>query len=128
MNFELKKIAGKSLHNMTNDDTIIYGTHQVRLEDGESISFSYNDLIPLQIAEKNMDEQTFSFILKSCDGLVKNDLIPELSNYKNTERLKVYIKETERNYVVISFGEYQPTLYRIYIEGIFEKKPSNLSL
>lgn len=128
MSIELKKVAGKTLHEMTNDDAIIYGTHHVKLEDGESISFSYNDLVPLQIAEKNIEKHIFSFIMQSCEGLVKNDLIPELSNYKNAERLKVYIKETERNYVVISFGEYQPTLYRIYIEGIFEKKPSNLFL
>lgn len=123
---KLKQIAGKSLLVMSSDIDFIYGTHNIKLNDIDSISFGHKDIVPLQVAEKTIETNIFSVIVNSCKGIVKNDLISELTNYKNTERLLVYLKETEKYYVVISFGEYQPTLYRIYIEGIFEKTLPNL--
>ncbi len=121
MNIELKKIAGKSLILVSNDENIIYGTHTLNLDALRSISFSYNDMMPLQNAENTLEKDILIFMLKSCSGITKNDIIPELTNYKNAERLTVYIKETDKYYILISFGELQPTLYKIYIEGIFEK-------
>lgn len=123
MNIELKKVAGKSLLTMSSDNEFIYGTHMIKINDVDVISFRYSDIVPLQVAEKNIEKGLFSKIINSCEGLVKNDLIPELTNYKNTEHLLVFLKETKKYYVIISFGEYQPTLYRIYIEGIFQKQP-----
>lgn len=128
MSIELKKVAGKRLLAMSNDENVVYGVHHIEIDNSNCISFNYENMVPLQVAENNIESNTFSKIIKSCEGIIKNDLIPELTNYKNAERLKVYIKETEKYFIVISFGEYQPTLYRIYIEGIFEKIPSNLFL
>lgn len=122
----IQQVAGKSLVKISSDNNIIYGTHHALINDLELISFSYKDIIPLQIAEKNIERSVFNYLIKSCENITKNDLIPELVNYVNAERLKVYLKETDKYYIVISFGEYQPTLYRIYIEGIFEKTFSNL--
>ncbi len=120
---ELIKVSGKSLLTMSSDNEFIYGTHTIKVNDGDVISFRYSDIIPLQIAEKDIEKTLFSKITNSCEGLVKNDLIPELTNYKNTERIPVFLQETEKYYAVIAFGEYQPALYRIYIEGVFQKQP-----
>jgi hypothetical protein len=122
---KLKQIAGKGLLTMSSDNNYIYGIHEIKLENGDFISFRYNNIVPLQIAEKNLDPEIFLAIISSCEGLVKNDLIPELTNYKNQERLPVYLKETHNYFAVISFGEYQPTLYRIYLEGVFRKALSS---
>jgi hypothetical protein len=128
MSLQLKQLASKSLLTMSNDEKVIYGVHNIEIDGINCISFKYDDIVPLQIAENNIESSTFSNIINSCEGIIKNNLIPELANYKNAERLKVYIKETEKYFIVISLGEYQPTLYKIYIEGIFEKVPSNLFL
>jgi hypothetical protein len=120
---ELKQVAGKSLLTISSDNEFIYGTHIVKIDNENDISFSYNNIVPMQVAEKTIEKRLFAEIINLCENLVKNDLIPEIANYKNTERLPVFLKETVKYFAVISFGEYQPALYRIYIEGIFEKQP-----
>lgn len=121
MSQKITQVLNKKLLINTNEDEKIYGVHHIRIDHIKSLDFKISELTPLQFAEKTLDKEVFLELCRTCLNIKKNDLIPELTNYKNAENLQVYMKETETFYLVVSFGEYQPTLYRIYLEAVFEK-------
>lgn len=122
----LKQVAGKSLIYDSTDDNF-YANHSIRLEGDETFIFSPTDLTRLEALEKSENKSLLNFILSSFPGIYRFAPIPELFGYKNEDELSVRFKETERYIGIISLGESQPGRYKIYVEGVFEKTPSNLS-
>ena len=57
MSIQLKKIAGKSLFNTTNDEETIFGEYHIIIDNKHSLSFDYYDLIPLHLAENQIEKR-----------------------------------------------------------------------
>lgn len=113
---ELKKITQKqSFLTSASEKEIFAKIHNVRFNN-DVINFQFNELIPLEDFEKKVSPSYFLELTSKIDSISKG-----LISYKSDEGLKLYCKETENHILIISTGEYQPSLYKIFIEGIFEK-------
>lgn len=124
VSMKLKKIQGKSLIYDSTDD-MFYDNHTIELNNGDSLVFSPTDVTRLKDLEKNKKNDLLAFILKSCNSIYRFAPTPDLYGYKNEDGVLVYFKETDRYLLVASLGETQPSRYKIYVEGVFEKSPLN---
>jgi hypothetical protein len=109
-----KRIAPKTLFLAGTDEAHIYGEKHVYTFPAGSVSFVVNELAPLDDAEKLLPENEFRKLLGQLEGAEKG-----LITYRSAEGLKLYYLELPGHCIVISAGEYQPGLHKIYIEGVF---------
>ncbi len=121
MNKDIKQIISKMLLIQSSDCIFIYSKHNFKINNELDFTFDFEELVELNIVENNIEKNLFTSIISHCKGIIKNNFIVDLTSYRNAENLYVYLKETSEYYVIISIGEYQPSLYRIYIEGVFLK-------
>jgi hypothetical protein len=88
----------------------------------EKIEFKFNELEDFEDFEKKVSHK-FSFdIMNQLPTIIKDNCIPEIPEYKSEEGLNVYIKELPKYFILLSIGEFQYGLYKIFIEAILEKK------
>lgn len=111
---KLEQIGSKNILISTNHEKEIYkDTHYIQVGE-DIIDFSYSELKALQDVENELLDK--NLILSSIKGLVKG-----LITYKNEDGLTIYVKETPEYIIIFAIGEYQPSLYKIYVESIFKK-------
>jgi hypothetical protein len=112
----LKQIAAKYFFLSSSDENEIFNkSHSLQVED-KMIYFKFCDLIELEQVKQIFSANNNAIILSSIMGLKKG-----LLTFKNEDGLKIYIKDSIDYILVISIGEFQPCLYKIYIESIFKK-------
>ncbi len=115
------QISKKKLVLSSSNESEIYNTlHEIELIDDLKIKFKIRDLIALDQAEKVLPKELVAELLLKCSGIIRDLVIPELPEYKNAEGLCVYLLQSGNFISLISFGEFQYGLYKMYVEGIFE--------
>lgn len=62
-----------------------------------------------------LDENTFNQLVKAAGFNTDGGF---LNLYQGTDRLRLYYAKKENNIAVFAYGEFQPTRYKLYLEGI----------
>lgn len=88
--------------------------------DGKIISFSARDFYnnPLRDLKNEISNNEFDMLI-STEKFSKEKNFFE--NYKSQENLNVYYMVKEGKIFIISFGEFQPARFLIFIESIWVK-------
>jgi hypothetical protein len=121
----LKQILGKKLLVDTGNENEIFNTeHIVGLADGTQLKFTTRELIDLADAEKK-DNSLIHAILTLSPNIEKQEPIPTIFIYKNSDGLPVFIKRQSEYLLLIALGEFQYGRYKLYLEGVFENHPPN---
>jgi hypothetical protein len=84
--------------------------------DGQAIKlqdFAANDFENLK---EVIGDEHFEFILETGAFLPDEGF---LNHYKSENRLKLYYIKKGNSIAVFSYGEFQPTRYQLYLEGIW---------
>ena len=113
----LYRVAVKQLIVSNSSESIIFKKkHSVSLNN-EKESFMFDELVSIEEYQTDISEEDFQFI--------KNELnfFQGLVTYKSVDHLSLYIKDTIKHVLVFAIGEIQPGLYKIFLEGAFQKSP-----
>ncbi len=114
----LKNLSKKKLIRSSSDQESIFSKPIIiHDENSTKIDFIIDKLPTLLDFETSFPE--YFFQIKSDLNITKS-----LLNYKNIEGLKLYIFESESYLAVIAAGEYQPSLYKVFLETLYEKQNS----
>jgi hypothetical protein len=113
---QLKQIANKTLVLVSSKENEAFDSLHIFQSNGLNITFRVSDLEDLESFEHNTTKETLSYILSTTRGINRG-----LLSYKNEEGLKVYVQNSNSYLAIVSAGEHQPSLYKIYIESIYEK-------
>jgi|GEM_PF-5917414 len=120
---ELKQIVSKQiLLDTGNENDIFNTTHSIMLNNNEELFFKTRELIELSELEKKGENNLIKSILEISPSIKKTEPIPSVFVYKNDEELPVYIKLYDNYYLLIALGEFQYGRYKLWLEGVFEKK------
>jgi hypothetical protein len=114
---QLRRITPKEEWLSTPDQELVFAQPHVYAHPGGNAAFTLGQLPGLEEVEPVLPERVFKELLGHLGGVTKG-----LITYKSAEGLQVYFHETDLYYTIISAGEYQPGLYKVFIEGVFEKQ------
>lgn len=118
---QLHRITPKEEWLATPDQEFVFAHPHVYAHPGGNTAFTLGQLPGLEKMESVLPEGVFKQLLSQLDGVTKG-----LITYKSAEGLPLYFHETDLYYTVIAAGEYQPGLYKVFMEGVFEKQgPGN---
>ncbi|MBL7932505.1 MAG: hypothetical protein JNL60_11415 [Bacteroidia bacterium] len=106
----------KELFTSSSNEQELYTRHFKLNVLKEPIEFTFSELVPFESFINTHSEELLVEILSNLKAVTKG-----LISFKSSEGLKLYYKETMRYFLILSIGEFQPGLHKIYIEGIFEK-------
>lgn len=112
MNF--KKIVAKQLIASDSDQKAIFTKKYKYQQQGLTIEFTVDQLSALEDLEGKIPPDVFKTIQSELN--INKGLI----SYKSAEGLKMFAKYTEKQIVLISAGEYQSNLYKVFIEAVYE--------
>lgn len=113
---QLRRITSKEEWLSTPDQELVFAQPHVYAHEGGNASFTLGQLPGLEEVEPILPAADFQELLSQLDGVSKG-----LISYKSAEGLQLYLHETDLFYTVIAAGEYQPGLYKVFIEGVFRK-------
>ncbi len=124
----LKRILGNKLLLDTNSENEVYNKEHIIYATNEvQINFTYRELTELADAEPKFGINLITSILKSFPGIKKIESIPSIFIYKNSDELPIYIKQHGDYYLILAIGEFQYGRYKIILEGVLKKEPTQPS-
>lgn len=88
-----------------------------KIDTGAPVKFNDFANHTFEDLRKILDDDDFEFIVKTGEFTGDDGF---LNLYKGTDNLRLYYLKRDNIIMVFAFGEFQPTRYKLYLEGVWK--------